>query len=363
MKKIFFSIVALAALAACSKSEVAYDQTPEIGFAPAVENATKAAISGEYPDQPLRVFAVYGGAADQTTITDDNIESFSTLFLNDAIFIKKTVGSVTAWGGTGDGYSWPNNGSLVFAGYAVPDASSVGDVEYDFEDDVLSIEGYVQSTNTASTFDLAWFGRTEKSYNLKATPTQTVPVTLSHALAWIEIKVKGEGTTVGWTIKSITMNNVYNTGDVQCNGNGLGKASWDNLGNSVLDDSSKDNSISIFTGEQTLSKDATLCENINTDALVIPQTPTKSMIDGKFEPAESVATLTVTYTYKSPAGEDMPLQTTIVPLEIKNGDTAVAWQSGYKYTYTLTFKASEILVSPTYDTWTDYDPNPGVTVE
>ena len=359
MKKIFFSIVALAALAACSKSEVAYDQTPEISFAPAVENATKAAISGNYPDQPLRVFAVYGGAADQTAVTDENIESFSTLFLNDAIFIRKTVGSVTAWGGTGDGYSWPNNGSLVFAGYAVPDANSVGDVEYDFEDDILSIEGYVQSTNTASTFDLAWFGRTDKSYNLKATPTQTVPVTLSHALAWIEIQVKGEGTTIAsgnpWTIKTVTMNNVANTGAVSCVGSGVNKATWTNLGTA-------DNSIVIFDGTQELNTDgsAEVIENEEAGTLVIPQTPTA--ITPAIPDDDEVATLTVVYTYKSPASTStneiwMPDQTVTVPLVVDGG-----WKSGYKYTYTLTFKSSEILITPTYGIW-DTSTNSGVTVE
>ena len=362
MKKIFFSIVALAALAACTKSEVQYETPGEISFAPAVENATKAAISGTYPDQPLRVFAVYGDAADQTTVADGNIESFSTLFLNDAIFTKKTA---TAWGGAGDGYSWPNNGSLVFAGYAVPDANSLGDVEYDFVNDVLSIEGYVQSTNTASTFDLAWFGRTEKSYNLKATPTQTVPVTLSHALAWIEIKVKGEGTTIAtgnpWKITSVTMNNVSNTGNVLCKKDGSAYVTiWDNLGNTKDSDDKDEDSILIYSGGQELSGTAAKIETNDAGTLVIPQTPTA--ITPNIPDDDEVATLTVVYTYKSPASNNettiwMPDQTVTVPLVVTGG-----WKSGYKYTYTLTFNSSEILITPTYGAW-DKTTNPEVTVE
>ena len=93
--------------------------------------------------------------------------------------------------------------------------------------------------------------------------------------------------------------------------------------------------------------------------LVIPQTPTEVLLaDGKnLDVANSIATLTVTYTYKSPAGEDMPLQTATVPLIVDGG-----WKSGYKYTYTLTFKASEILIAPEYDTWKDGG-NHSVTVE
>ena len=59
MKKIFFSIVALAALAACTKSEVAYEPTDEIGFSVVAGNMTKAVVDGEtYPeDLAMYVFA------------------------------------------------------------------------------------------------------------------------------------------------------------------------------------------------------------------------------------------------------------------------------------------------------------------
>ena len=42
MKKIFISLLAVAALAACTKSEVAYEAPAEIGFAPFTGNITKA---------------------------------------------------------------------------------------------------------------------------------------------------------------------------------------------------------------------------------------------------------------------------------------------------------------------------------
>jgi hypothetical protein len=92
--------------------------------------------------------------------------------------------------------------------------------------------------------------------------------------------------------------------------------------------------------------------------LVIPQTPTNVLTDETLDVAKSVATLTVTYTYNSPAGVEMPLQTATVPLVVDGG-----WKSGYKYTYTLTFKASEILIAPKYDTWEDATGVPPVTVE
>lgn len=361
MKKIFMTIVAVAAIAACSKTEVQYENSAEIGFAPAVKNVTKGAISGTYPtNQDLMVFANYGTSPAATGV---DVSLFSTEFLSNARFTNKTVSytdngsttSVTAWGG---GYAWPNTGSLIFAGYAVPKGGSVGETEYDFVNDKLTITDYVQSTNTANTFDLAWFNRTANSYNYVSTPTQTVGVTLSHALSWIQIYVKGEGTTIDptnpWTIKSITMNNVYNKGDVVCTGKGLDAAKWSSLGNTTKEvdgNSESDNTIVIFSGEQELLEEEKLCETNTAGTLVIPQTPTPT------NDANPVATLTVVYTYKTQADEVMPDQSVSLPLVVDGG-----WKSGYKYVYTLTFKSAEILITPTYGGW-DTTINQGVTIE
>ena len=45
MKKIIFALAAVAALAACSKSDVAYEVNEEIGFLPVTENMTKAMMT------------------------------------------------------------------------------------------------------------------------------------------------------------------------------------------------------------------------------------------------------------------------------------------------------------------------------
>ena len=362
MKKFFFSILAVAALAACTKSEVAYEASEEIMFAPTAKNITKGAIGtidnvGVYPtDQRLGVYANYGDIDPNKAVTDDNVSSFGTAFLSDAEFSYKTVGSISAWGG---GYSWPANGSLIFAGYSMPKTGNVGSSrEYDFNDDELTIVGYTQSTNTAETFDLGWFGRTASSFNYR-NQEDAVDVTLSHALAWIEIKVKGEGTTIGtnpWVIKSMTMNNVYNKGDVVCKvEDSTPVAKWTNLSNTTDDKGNKENTITIYTDadqtlftsdDLTLSGTAEVCETNTAGTVVIPQTPTAYTPDNDSD--TEVATLTVKYTYKSPAGVEMPEQTTTVPLVVTDG-----WKSGYKYTYTLTFRASEILISPEYDKWTE----------
>ena len=336
MKKIFISLLAVAALAACTKSEVAYEAANEISFAPVAKNITKGAVGtvdgkGTYPTaQPLGVYANYGADAPSANAT---VANYTTKFLENVKFTYNTPAG--AWGA---GESWPANGSLIFAGYAIPASGTPsGTYAYDFASDKLTITGYTQSNETANTFDLGWFNRTPASYNYRNS-ANAVPVTLSHALAWVEIKVQGEGTTVAagnpWTIKSMTLNNVYTTGDAVCTGSGADAAKWDKQ--------ATPKSMTVFTGAQPLTATAEVCETTGAGTVVIPQTPTA------VDATTPVATLTVTYTYKSPAGVDMPLQTATVPLVVDGG-----WKSGYKYTYTLTFKASEILIAPDYDKWAD----------
>ena len=78
MKKIFFSLVALAALAACSKYEVEYTDNMELSFAPVSKLSTKAAVADtDYPDAlNMYVFANAGldtdkdNAVENTECTD-----------------------------------------------------------------------------------------------------------------------------------------------------------------------------------------------------------------------------------------------------------------------------------------------------
>ena len=332
MKKIFISLLAVAALAACTKSEVALEDPAEITFAPTAKNVTKAALTGTYPEeQKLGVYANYSNDAPSANAA----ANYTTAFLNNVLFSH----TGEAWGA---GESWPSNGSLIFAGYTIPESGTVsGSYEYDFTSDKLTVKDYIQSTVPAESFDLGWFNRTSASYNYRNT-TNAVPVTISHALAWVEIKVQGEGTTVAegnpWTIKSMKLNNVYTTGNAVCTGSGADAAKWSNQ--SAL------RSMTIFTGDQPLRTTATVCETTSAGTVVIPQTPTAITPEDNTD--TEVATLTVYYTYKSPAGENMPLQTATVPLVVDGG-----WKSGYKYTYTLTFKASEILIAPDYDKWAE----------
>lgn len=352
MKKIFISLLAVAALAACTKSEVQYEPVGEIGFAPAVKNITKAAMpAGDLAaSQKLNVWAYW----DQDGAVEDavaNYAAYATTFLDEATFARKTVNSITAWGGDGVAYPWPVNGALVFSGYTTPTAAETAangyDVSYTLGSDQMVFTNYTQSSNTASTFDLCWFNHTAGSHNNRATGT-AVGVTLSHALTWITIKAYGDGTPVAtgseWQIKSITLKDVVTVGTGTCVGAGVNKATW------VPGATKAD--ITVFNTPENIPDAAAIFETNNNGTVVIPQAPVK---------------MEVVFDY--PVGtkrveEKVTVNLTLADTKDEGGNANTVidtWQSGTHYTYTLFFKGNEILVAPSYGAWTEKDQT--ITVE
>lgn len=354
MKKLFISILAVAAAVACTKTNVDFEQPAEIGFAPVASMSSKAAIPDAiYPDtQPIGIWSNYDGTIDPTQIAGDETKTpnyknnFQTAYLDNVKFVSKKVNNATVWGGATP-YYWPTNGSLVFAGYSIPAGGEVNSsATYDFATDVMTITDYVQDLSTAKTFDLLWFGRTADSYNYRNAST-AVPVQFHHALSWITIKVKGEGTAVAkdnvWAIKSVKLNNVINKGTATLKGT---EAKW------TLSTTDK-GAMAVFTTSEsepgqslTADEDGKVIEAVENGTVVLPQTP---------------VTLTVTYSYKTPAGVSIT-ETKDVNLKLSDNEADNLWKPGYHYTYTLTFKSNEILVAPTVATWADGG-NHGVTVE
>ncbi|MBR5835001.1 MAG: fimbrillin family protein [Bacteroidales bacterium] len=357
MKKIFFSIVALAALAACTKSEVAYEAPQEIGFAPTVKNVTKAAMTGDLstanPDQQLGIWAYwnYDGSALLT--------SHTVSYLNDATFGKKDAtlanGSlVTAWGGVGYAYPWPTNGTLKFAGYTKPAAAE--SVTYSgVEDNEIIFTNYTQTAG----YDLCWFETTE-AYNNR-TSGEAIPVTLSHALSWLTFKIQGQGTE-GWKINSIVLNDIASKGTGVCSGNGADAATWTCT--------TYETDMTLRSTELVLTDEFVDIENDAKNFLVIPQTLNAG---GQDDASRTQHTLTINYSF--PVGDpdvstNWKTDNITVKLDLASnyGDAGTdedpvenRWKSGVHYTYNLTFKTTEILVAPSYDGWEDVDQS--VTVE
>ena len=118
MKKIFFSFLAIAAIASCAKTEAVYEGADsEIKLAPVAAKQTKANVLGaidgtEYPT--AENFDVYGywknvGAGE--TYTDGQ-----SYFGGAVEFTNKG----NYWGGVTP-YYWPKNGALRFAAYSPAD--------------------------------------------------------------------------------------------------------------------------------------------------------------------------------------------------------------------------------------------------
>ena len=322
MKKIFISLLAVAALAACTKSEVQYENPGEIGFAPVKDYVTKAqGKEGALDeDQKLGVWAYWDNDGDAKALATADYAAYDDNYLVNALFAKRD--DITNWGGSPTGYPWPVNGALVFAGYTTPDDNVLvtgTDVSYVLGTDTMT---FIEYDNT-SEFDLCWFGRTASSYNYRAAGTP-VDVKLSHALTWITIEVKAEGTPVNnWTIKSMSLANVVTEGTATCVGT---KADWEATATATSKDIYTDGTHVLTTTETAL-----------TDNLIIPSLPLN---------------LTVNYSFLVNGVEKTDSKTVSLKL---NADNTTKWQNGVHYTYTLLFKGTEILVAPSYGDWGEQD--------
>lgn len=354
MKKIILSIAAVAALAACTKSEVQYEQTGEITLAPVTSNTTKSVagyngdtFDGIFPTAiDLYVFANAGAA-------DSEAEDHGEPYFMNAQFewftvtqkpnaTNNTAAAGGAYAGTTTRY-WPNVKTLVFAGYSdacnikanliddnddtTPDTTPT----MDFENDKLTIPAYTQDNvnyTTEGANDLMWFSRTEP-YSKR---TNEIVAQMKHACSWITVNVKGNDVTAGdWILNSLIVKNIAHKGTAEC---GEESATWKTLDSYKDEDyynAQTTNDFNPAEGTTFTTDYVEYNEGTANNFIVIPQTPT---------------TLEVTYSYNS--------DTSIVFSETKSIEldydgvvgTNAAWQSGVHYIYNLTITATEILIDP-----------------
>ena len=366
MKKIFFSIVALAALAACSKSEVAYEATDEIGFMAVAGNMTKTAVEGTAYPTSLNMF-IYAE-------TEDN-----ELYIENGEFKHKgTYHSVTndtehnanpnVWAGwdssEGEGtwypYYWPNTKKLHFAGYSKSGNVASADVDYDFTTEKLTIEGYKPGTSTDN--DLMFFAKTA-GYGKD---DKIVPVDMYHTCAWITFLLKGDGVTgiTGSTYKvtSLSITDIYETGDLTCTGTTVAWSYLEEDGTTIKYPKTAVSNVLTTTKELagTYTNEVTVnpitAETTPGNTVLLPQVPGK---------------LNLKYSYTSPAldtveeeviGLDLSLDTVVEDADAGDEVSRTPWEAGKHYIYTITIKANEILIAPSVAVdWIDGNFN--VTVE
>ena len=325
MKKIFFSLLAIAAVASCAKTEAVYEETQsEIKLAPVAALQTKAnvlaAIDGTaYPTaENFDVYGYYKNVGAGETYTDGQ-----SYFGGAVEFTNKG----NYWGGV-ETYYWPKNGALRFAAYS---PSSLN-IEHSQGGDTFS-GAYTQPSKTNETWDFL-VAPTSESYTAM-TAAENVSIVFEHALSWITLQVKAKDAAAEnvFTIKSVTINDVNTTADFKASMLGqemVQYESWSNWATPA--------EYVVFDGEQGVTGEAKVIETTAAGTLVIPQTTTK---------------VTVVFDQKGVNGTlDMEDMTVTLDLVLDQNDEP--WKPGYHYTYTLIFGLDEILINPSVDTWEEY---------
>lgn len=328
MKKLFLSILAVAALASCSKTESAYvDQDQEIKVSPVTAMATKAnvlaAIDGTaYPTKEnFDVYAYWANVNAGSTFTSGT--DYLTGTTTGVEFTNKGL----YWGGTTT-YYWPKNGSLRFAAYS---PSSV-DMTHNLATDTYAVANYEQPYETSQTWDLL-VAPTSPSYTAQ-TAAENVSVVFEHALSWITLQVvaKDADAAKAFDIKKVTINDVVTKANLSAVMSGSDKGmNW------TLTDTK--NAYKVFEGSQVVTTEANVIENVHQGTLIIPQ-----------------GTTSVTVDYTQNALEGTPAlegQSVTVDLVLDKDNTP--WEAGKHYIYTLIFGLDEILINPSVVDWEDVE--------
>ena len=327
MKKIIISMMAVAALAACTKSEVQYEPAGEISFAPVSKLNTKAAVTTtDYPDAlNMYVFANAGEA-------DAALSTFAEPYFANAEFANGSH-ATNVFGGVTP-YYWPNVKELIFSGYSKsgnvaslsPKPTYVKNADTDIWE--INMTGYAPTpgTTTLGDNDLMWFPTTTESYGKPAQTDFTVDVVMQHACSWVTINVKGDATTgaagTTWNILDLTINDLAQSGNVI-----LGEtANWT--------PSTTTAAFEVFNGEKALTTAYVDYTQLSyTDLILVPQ---------------DTKTLTITYEFVSQAGLNPIQEVKTIDLTYTNDE---GWQPGVHYTYNITIGTQEILIEPIVKVW------------
>lgn len=334
MKKVIFSMCLAALAIGCAKTEVQFEETDLISFAPVAHNATKAAVESGAPGCNLIVSANAGTAGEEAS-------TYGELYFDEVTF----SGSAEY---TAEGYFWPNVKHLSFAGITQSAGISTNNVTIDVDDNTITVTDYPQQEVGTLNNDLMWFGQTAPA----GKTTNAIPVTLNHACSWIVLNFYGDETAGNtkrpWKITNVTINDLAESGKAIL----TSSASWpnDNLG-------SRNKELVVYNyGDKTYGGTRMQQSDEFTPSadgiIVIPQRPTS---------------ISVTYNYVSQFGPDNNIETDDIVIEetatvnlnydgtSKDGSDWSSWAAGTKYTYDITLTATGIKIAPTASAWVDYD--------
>ena len=332
MKKIFFSLLAIAAIASCAKTaDVFTEDGAEIKLAPVTKLQTKAnylgAVDGTtYPTQEnFDVYAYWKNVDAGQEFTDGSI-FLQSLDEGGAEFTNKG----NYWGGI-DKYYWPKNGSLRFAAYSPAHLT----VDHQQDGDLYTV-AYEQPSNTAETWDFL-VAPTSPSYSMM-TAAENVAIEFQHALSWITLNVKAKDADAAqaFDIKKVTINGVNTKANFAAKmGDGIQYDEWMGQNTPVK--------YVVFQGSQMVTQTATAIENTVAGTVVIPQETT---------------TVTVEFDQYGVNGTaDTPGM--VVDLDLVLDTDNTPWEPGKHYIYNLIFGLDEILINPSVADWDDVEAYPG----
>ena len=322
MKKILFALAAVATLAACSKSEVAYEPADEISLSVVPQNMTKAMLTGEtfLTTEQFNVWAWYKQLPASTPIAKWMEDA-----TNNQLYIPEkpfTYRQSTSWGGVTP-YYWPKLGSLLFAGYYPTDIAESVDYTFDGSNNKMIFkniqQGQVSATADEYTEDIMYFNMTPSSVD--ANP---VTVVFKHALSWITVNVKKSAGSPKIIIDEINFTDVNNEGEGTVNGANV--IEWK------------------LTGEAKTTPVGTAVE--------LDETATK-LKEPLFIPQTMKGNLVIKYTVYSSDTEKFTEVYTKALDELKTGLNT--WEPAKHYIYNVEIGTSEILIDPSVTDWDEVE--------
>ena len=175
MKKVFFALAAVVALAACSNEQtVSFDKGEAIGFDTFIENSTRAAYDGSYTNATLASFQVYG------TVTGTG-EGEQTANIFDGVEVKKDAQGVGTNGWAYDvqykQYWIPGNN---YAFFAVADGNVANATEVVVNGVNMPVE--IKVSDASQQRDVLTADASVVNY-VKATNGTNVPFTFKHIMS------------------------------------------------------------------------------------------------------------------------------------------------------------------------------------
>ena len=331
---ILISAIALAAITACSKSQISAPER-EITFQTArymggVTKATPADYKDEYAAVPFGAFAWYKGVS-----ASDNADFMTN---------QKVSFADPVWRPEGTTYYWPKSGSIDFICYSPYTADGTN----------APLPTITENSMAYPTWDVAAHPDVDVMYADKVTGltnnTTTyyydgVPTLFHHALAKVNFQIKAAytevtdpetGTKTKWEIKvdSVKVNNILSSGSFTLNLNG---SKWDKPAGSVWDpDTTKTTNMKLDVSGVANPLENGVVYDLDSNVFVMPQTLT-----GGNQEVVIKVTITTYRDINDGAGYQQVLQENGV--EIKgnlSGGTMDAWKMNQNVTYSFNFAPS-----------------------